>query len=130
LKITYTIKKFVQSESDPSSIKRNAAMAVQKLSGANRPFVRLRRNILEYLYGLFKRYPYSSIELGEIAEFCQTSPEELNWNIVYLEKHGWVELAKSIPCPPYVACSAGLTASGIDLIENAKEFNLRLPESG
>jgi hypothetical protein len=105
-------------------------MTVQKLSGANRPFVRLRRYILEYLYGLFKRYPYSSIELGEIAEFCQTSPEELNWNIVYLEKHGWVELAKSIPCPPYVACSAGLTASGIDLIENAKEFNLRLPESG
>ncbi len=93
-------------------------MAAQNLSDANRSFIILRRNILKYLLSsLFKKYPYSSIELGEIAEFCQTSAEELNWNIVYLEKHGWVELAKSIPCPPYVACSAGLTASGIDLIE-------------
>jgi len=105
-------------------------MAAQNLSDANRSFILLRRNILKYLYSLFKKYPYSSIELGEIAEFCQTSAEELNWNIVYLEKHGWVELAKSIPCPPYVACSAGLTASGIDLIENTNEFNLCLPESG
>jgi hypothetical protein len=104
-------------------------MTVQNLSDANRPFICLRRRILEYLYALFKRYPYSSIELGEIAEFCQTSAEELNWNIVYLEKCGWVELAKSIPSPPYVACSACLTASGIDLLENACELNIRLPQS-
>lgn len=104
-------------------------MTAHKLSEENRPFIHLRRRILEYLYGLFKKYPYAAIELGEIAESCQTTAEELNWNVVYLEKCGWVELAKSIPSPPYVACAVALTASGIDLLENTEELNRRFPES-
>ena len=50
---------------------------------------------------------------------------ELNWNIVYLEKCGYVELGKSIDAPPYIASSATITAQGIDLVEDENGFNRR-----
>jgi hypothetical protein len=82
----------------------------------------LRRCILERLYEIFKDYPYATVELKQIEEACQTDAKALNWNLVYLEKCGFVELGKSIECPPYIASSATLTAKGIDLIEDQAEF--------
>ena len=84
---------------------------------------RLRQCILERLYEIFKEYPYATVELRQIEDGCQTDAKSLNWNLVYLEKCGFVELGKSIECPPYIASSATLTAKGIDLIEDQAEFN-------
>ena len=88
---------------------------------------KLRRLILDLLYAAFKEHPYAQTELSEIEQACHTDTKALNWNIVYLEKCGYVELGKSIDCPPFVACSAAITARGIDLIENEMEYNRRFP---
>lgn len=92
--------------------------------------IRLRRCILEQLYTCFQEYPLASIELGQLSETCQTTTRELNWNIVYLQKKGWVELDLGNACPPYVACTAALTGTGIDLVEDVQAFESRfaLPE--
>jgi hypothetical protein len=87
----------------------------------------LRRCILETLYGFFREYPYGLAELHLFQEQCQCSPEELNWNIVYLEKCGFVDLDKSMDCPPYVSCTATITAQGIDLVENPAQFGNKFP---
>ena len=89
--------------------------------------VKLRRLILDLLYAAFKEHPYAQMELKDIEQACGTDTKALNWNIVYLEKCGFVELGKSIDWPPFVACSAAITARGIDLIENELEFNRRFP---
>ncbi len=85
----------------------------------------LRRCILKTLYDFFRACPFGLAELRTIDETCRSDPEELNWNIVYLEKCGYVELDKSMDCPPYVSCTAGITAKGIDLVENNEKFNYK-----
>ncbi|MBF0223935.1 MAG: hypothetical protein HQK76_00645 [Desulfobacterales bacterium] len=85
--------------------------------------IELRRTILKCLYETFKEYPYAAVELNYLEEKCNTDVKSLNWNIVYLEKCGYVELAKSVESYSYVALSATITAIGIDLIENEFEFN-------
>lgn len=87
----------------------------------------LRRCILENLYAWFKDYPLAGIELSQLAQSCDTTARELNWNIVYLEKKGWVALDSSTDCPPYAACTVGLTGSGIDLVENPEALSQKLP---
>ncbi len=86
------------------------------------PF-RLRGCILQILYSFFKEFPYGSMEARHLIESCDTNPQTLNWNLVYLEKCGYVELDKSPDCPPYVTCTATITALGIDLIEDESEFS-------
>ena len=98
-------------------------MTTDNQSKSSTDHFRLRRCILEKLYELFKDYPYATVELKQIEEACQTDAKALNWNIVYLEKCEFVELGKSIECPPYIASSATLTAKGIDLIEDQAEVN-------
>ena len=88
----------------------------------------LRRCILTTLYGTFREYPYASIELSDIKYACHADVKELNWNLVYLEKCGYVELGRSIDCPPYIASSVSITALGIDLVEDAVRFNKRFPQ--
>ena len=78
----------------------------------------LRRCILEHLYARFRAYPRAPVELVHLAEVCSVSARELNWNMVYLEKKGWIKLDQSADCPPYAACSAELTGAGIDLVED------------
>ena len=85
---------------------------------------RLRRCILKTLYELFKEYPYAQREPGQIMEVCRTDAKELNWNLVYLEKCGYLELGRSYDSPPFIACSVALTARGIDLVENDEAFGL------
>ena len=87
----------------------------------------IRRCLLTTLYEFFKDFPYASIELSQMAEDCSISPKELNWNMVYLEKCGYVELAKSDAIPPYIAPAAVITYDGIDLIENRDRFDKRFP---
>lgn len=85
----------------------------------------LRYNILAMLYKAFRDFPQAQIELGEIETACETSTKDLNWNLVYLEKCGYIELAKSSDCYPYAACSATMTAAGIDLVEDPEAFEKR-----
>jgi len=88
-------------------------------------FFRLRRSILEALYRRFQEYPYATVELPQIEEECSTDTKALNWNIVYLEKCGYVELGRSYDCAPYIALSAAITTAGIDLIEDENRLKKR-----
>jgi hypothetical protein len=81
--------------------------------------------MLELLYEHFMEFPYAPLEIDVIADRCGAEPKLMNWNIVYLEKSGFVELGKSVEAPPFVACSASITARGIDLIEDDGGFNTR-----
>ncbi len=58
------------------------------------------------------------VDVRDLGEACQAGPEEMNWNLVYLEKCEYIELGKSIPFPPHVASMISLTARGIDLVED------------
>lgn len=87
--------------------------------------IQLRRCILKNLYHHFREYPYASIELSQLAGECNAQPKELNWNIVYLEKSGFLELDRQATCQPFISCLATITAKGIDLIENKNLFNRR-----
>lgn len=49
----------------------------------------LRGCILTQLYALFQEVPLAPVELRQLAESCNTTARELNWNIIYLEKKGW-----------------------------------------
>ncbi len=88
----------------------------------------LRRCILQTIYALFKKHPYAQVELAQLLETCQIDTETLNWNMVYLEKSGFVELSKSIDMPPFIACSVSITAAGIDLIEDEVKFDNQFPD--
>lgn len=90
-------------------------------------YMMLRHNVLKMLYTLFREYPHAQVEPREIESSCETNTKDLNWNLVYLEKCGYVELAKSSDSHPYVACSVSITAEGIDLIEDEDAFLKRFP---
>ena len=92
-------------------------------------YLRLRRRILSLLYAFFQEFPYGSMEPRQIKEACGTTAGLLNWNLVYLEKSGYVALDRSPDCPPYVACSASITAEGVDLVEDLARFNKRFPSA-
>lgn len=88
----------------------------------HRTNVALRRCILITLYDLFQEHPLAEIELSHLETTCQTTVKALNWNLVYLEKKGFVELRPAVECHPYVACTAAISGQGIDLVENAEAF--------
>ena len=90
-------------------------------------YIRLRRRILTILYDFFQDVPYGAMELRQIQESCQTTAQLLNWNMVYLEKCGYVELDRSPDCPPFIACSVSISAHGIDLVEDRNRLNSRFP---
>lgn len=102
-------------------------MFAKKSTEDSRRHIRLRGCILKTLYEMFRECPYAPVEPGQIMELCRTDAKELNWNLVYLEKCGYLELGRSYDSPPFIACSAALTAQGIDLVENEDEYGLRFP---
>ena len=102
-------------------------MPVKKEIEDKNVHIRLRGCILQTLYEMFKEYPYAQVEPGQITELCRTDAKELNWNLVYLEKCGYLELGRSYDSPPFIACSVALSAEGIDLIENEEAFSQRFP---
>lgn len=83
----------------------------------------LRRCLLTTLYHFFKAHPYANLELLQLSETCQSPAEDLNWNMVYLERCGLVTLIGPNDCPPFVACAACITVAGIDLIEDQTAFD-------
>ncbi|MEO0225637.1 MAG: hypothetical protein ABIL05_01665 [candidate division WOR-3 bacterium] len=87
----------------------------------------LRRNILEILYKKFCDHPYNSVTPKEFIEDLKVSRSELNFNIVYLESKGLVELHKPLEGDIFVA--ARITSKGIDLIEDDIAFNATFPRS-
>lgn len=87
----------------------------------------LRRCIMITLYQFFTDYPYASMEMNHLHDTCGSSPRDLNWNIVYLEKSGYVELSRSTDCQPYVSCSVSITGIGVDLVEDTTAFYNRFP---
>ncbi|MBF0102853.1 MAG: hypothetical protein HQK77_18290 [Desulfobacterales bacterium] len=88
-------------------------------------FKQLRRCIMVTLYTFFQEVPYASIELSTLTDKCAVDYKELNWNLAYLEKCGYVELGKSVDAPPFIAASATISAKGIDLVENQEEFETK-----
>jgi len=102
-------------------------MEIDPQNSDKQQWFRLRRCIIELLYTHFREYPYAPLEIEMLVEHCQVDPKSLNWNIVYLEKCGFVELGKSVEMPPFVACTASITKKGIDLIEDADRFKRRFP---
>lgn len=88
-----------------------------------RMYRRLRRCVLEFLYDRFKALPYADSELADLREACDVSPQELNWNLVYLEKSGFVELRKSADSLSCIATSVAITARGIDIVEDPDAFD-------
>jgi hypothetical protein len=101
-------------------------MPVSTEEGGNRHFA-VRRKIMVLLYDRFRELPYAFTELELIEEFCGASRREVNWNLVYLEKSGYLELNKTPDSYPHVASGAALTAKGIDLVENPAEFDRKFP---
>jgi hypothetical protein len=91
---------------------------------------RIRLRILRCLYDMFREVPYAGVELIQLEKDCRVNAAALNWNIVYLEKSGLLELSRSTDCSPHVACSATITATGIDLIEDGDAFRSRFPVRG
>jgi len=69
----------------------------------------------------------AEVELPQLETSCQTTVKALNWNMVYLEKKGFVSLSPSVECLPYAACTASIAGSGIDLVENAEAFSRQFP---
>ena len=86
-----------------------------------KPYHQLRTCILDAMYAYFREYPYASIELESLSGTCNAPAEELNWNLVYLEKSGYIELDRVSECKPFISCLATLTAKGIDFIESLDE---------
>ena len=83
---------------------------------------------METLYSFFRAHPYGLVELRYIEEVCETDSQSINWNLVYLEKSGYLELDRSMDCPPYISCTTSITAKGIDLIENTNNAFDKLKE--
>lgn len=89
--------------------------------------LRLRRCILKHIYEQFTELPYGQADIGQLADVCRADAKAMNWNLVYLEKCGLIELAKAFDSPPFVACTVSITAAGIDLVEDQATFNKRFP---
>jgi len=105
-----------------------AASPEQSAPADTIPLAGLRRNILTYLYHAFRRVPDGPVELDQICAACEVEIEALNWNIVYLEKCGYIELGRGYPPPPYIACWATITVQGIDLVEDSAALHRRFPD--
>lgn len=93
----------------------------------HRENIALRRRILLTLYDFFQDYPLAEMELSQLEASCRTSVKTLNWNLVYLEKKGLVDLSPAVECLPYVACTASIAANGIDLVENEQALQRLFP---
>ncbi len=72
-------------------------------------------------YLLYQEHPYYRITPREFMEAMNISLKKLNFNIVYLEEKGLLELQK--PLEGNIFVGARITPSGIDLVEDEDQFN-------
>jgi len=85
----------------------------------------VRRRLLTILYEKYNQDPLDMPTPEDILEDGSVVRAELLANIHYLHDRGLVELMIGYNPPMFAA--ARITADGIDVVENAYEFNLRFP---
>lgn len=85
----------------------------------------LRRKILQMLYICFTEHPYHRITPKEFTENLAITQKILDFNIIYLEEKGYVELQK--PLEGSIFVGARITPKGIDLVEDKKRLNAQFP---
>jgi len=85
----------------------------------------VRRRLLTILYNAYFKEPLDMLSPQDILEEGSISREDLLANAYYLHDRQLIELMVGYNPPMFAA--ARITAKGIDLVENAYEFNLLFP---
>ena len=86
----------------------------------------LRRKILQMLYTCFTEHPYHRITPEEFTESLGITQKMLDFNIIYLEEKGYIELQK--PLEGSIFVGARITPKGIDVVEDKKKFDILFPK--
>ncbi|MEO0216858.1 MAG: hypothetical protein ABIL14_07570, partial [candidate division WOR-3 bacterium] len=87
--------------------------------------IEIRRKIMEMAYERFKEHPYYRITPKEFKEALNIDLKTLNFNMVYLEEKGYIELQKPLEGSLFVG--ARITSKGIDLVEDEYQFDITFP---
>jgi hypothetical protein len=87
----------------------------------------IRRIILQLLYETFKDHPYGRITPKELQENLNIGLKELQFNAIYLEEKGLIELQKPLEGNLFVG--ARITPKGIDVVEDEYQLNILFPAS-
>ncbi len=87
--------------------------------------IEIRRRILEMLYEKFTEHPYYRITPKEFKNELKINLRELNYNVIYLEEKGLIELQKPLEGSLFVG--ARITTKGVDLVEDEYKFNMMFP---
>ncbi len=77
------------------------------------------------LYACYTEHPYHRITPKEFIEQLGVTQKELDFNIVYLEEKGFVELQK--PLEGSIFVGARITPIGIDLVEDKEKLGGLFP---
>lgn len=85
----------------------------------------IRQKTLKMLYELFKEHPYHRLTAKDFRESMNIGLRDLNFNIIYLEEKGLVELQKPLEGDLFVG--ARITPRGIDLVENEYQLCALFP---
>jgi len=88
----------------------------------------IRRKILQLLYERFKDHPYGRITPKELQTTLNIGLKELQFNAIYLEEKGLVELQKPLEGTLFVGARA--TPKGIDIVEDEYELDISFPTPG
>ncbi|MBA7523988.1 hypothetical protein ES705_16125 [subsurface metagenome] len=87
--------------------------------------VKIRRQILKMAYERFKEHPYYRITPKELEDALNIGFKELNYNIIYLEEKGLIELQK--PLEGSIFVGVRISSKGIDLVEDECRFDIMFP---
>ena len=77
------------------------------------------------LYDRLKEHPYNRITSKEFKETLNISLKDLQFNVIYLEEKGLLELQKPLEGSLFVG--ARITPKGIDLIEDEFQMTISFP---
>ena len=87
--------------------------------------IEIRSKILKMAYERFKEHPYNRITPKELENALNIGFKELNYNIIYLEEKGLIELQK--PLEGNIFVGVRITSKGIDLVEDECQFGIMFP---
>jgi len=87
--------------------------------------IELRRKILKMVYERYTEHPYYRITPNEFRKELGVDLRTLNFNIIYLEEKGFLELQK--PLEGNIFVGARITPKGIDLVEDEFQFDTMFP---
>ncbi|GAH26409.1 unnamed protein product [marine sediment metagenome] len=87
--------------------------------------VKIRRQILKMAYERFKEHPYYRITPKELEDALNIGFKELNYNIIYLDEKGLIELQK--PLEGSIFVGVRISSKGIDLVEDECRFDIMFP---